>query len=595
MHTRVTRLILLFLFALVLTACGGGGDSAIQFPTPTPSPTPSGSNTGDGSTQQSGNHPSGSGTPSAGTSKLTSFDKQVTLSDTAPYEIKTLGSFHGNTHLDLNVSFGTTPKRAYLLATSLSGASVTMGGIQPLHKKTSRIRSFVGNPNNSCKMIRMEPYLKLLQRSSQKRVANGSIRTSKRLNRLVPVGTPKVFFLSERHTDINITATLRKRVSASTRFGNKTLEVWVADNVYGATCTKAYCLKQSDIDALTNTFLTSGSDNDIYDWVTSVFGEEWGAQAAANYSNLIPKNDTIAILLMDIDEDNRKSGGVIGYFDPKDNYLRSPDLPGSNEQLMLYVDAVMFASGAKEIYSTLAHEFQHMIHFYQKIILRLTGSQITDTWINEMLSEATEDLVAVKLKHKGPRNVDPFDGTAGSPNNYGGRYPTFNQNNARSLTAWFGDVPAYSKVSAFGTFLLRNYGGAKLLHDIVYNNKMHQDAVMEAVHQTANGARKNFGDLLREWGEAILLSDRTDIAPSLPIRYNRGDFFYDSYNGIVYPLGSINFFNYAPQPSMVLSGTAHVNADGIRFFKIGNSNVGKKQIAIDINGSAELTLIVERP
>ena len=158
--------------------------------------------------------------------------------------------------------------------------------------------------------------------------------------------------------------------------------------------------------------------------------------------NLIPKNDEITILLTDIDEDNSANGGVVGFFWSKDNFLATT-VAGSNERVMFYIDSVMFANGdngwdiddywPKELISTLAHEFQHMINFYQKYILLDTD---TDTWINEMLSESTEDLVATKIRHIGPRGVDYMDGSAGDPGNTLGRYPLFNANNTLSLTSW---------------------------------------------------------------------------------------------------------------------------------------------------------------
>ena len=74
-------------------------------------------------------------------------------------------------------------------------------------------------------------------------------------------------------------------------------------------------------------------------------------------------------------------GGVAGYFYAKDNF-KSSYYSGSNQRIMFYLDAVMFANGdgidgtdwdvsdpsPGDIVSTLTHEFQHMIHFYQKQI-----------------------------------------------------------------------------------------------------------------------------------------------------------------------------------------------------------------------------------
>ncbi len=284
------------------------------------------------------------------------------------------------------------------------------------------------------------------------------------------------------------TATSKKVISnITTNFGSKTLNIWVSNDSFdsGAGCSKSKCVTQNMVDQLADTFLQTGADNDIYDWVANIYEKEWGGDAEAKHSEFIPEDNEITILLTDIDGDNSPTGGVIGFFWSKDNFDKVT-VSGSNERIMFYIDAVMFANTdegdywQKEIYSTLAHEFQHMINFYQKFILLDTDS---DIWINEMLSETTEDLIATKLQHIGPRGVEYTDGSAGSASNTEGRYPLFNVNNRLSLTAWNDQLADYSKVNAFGTYLVRNYGGAKLLHDIMHNTYTDKQAIVDAVNK----------------------------------------------------------------------------------------------------------------
>ncbi len=118
-------------------------------------------------------------------------------------------------------------------------------------------------------------------------------------------------------------------------------------------------------------------------------------------SSYIPESDEITILLTDINNDNSSNGGVVGYFWAKDNYTQST-VAGSNERVIFYIDSVMYANNDSDgdgnadnyweniIYSTLAHEFQHMINFYQRVAKR---GLATETWYNEMLSAAIEDIV----------------------------------------------------------------------------------------------------------------------------------------------------------------------------------------------------------
>ena len=249
---------------------------------------------------------------------------------------------------------------------------------------------------------------------------------------------------------------------------------------------------------------------------------------------------------------------------------------------MFYADAVMFAnedglswdindSWPKEMISTLAHEFQHMIHFYQKTVLRADVN--TDTWINEMLSESTEDIIATKIGH----NVES-------------RYPLFNENNTLSLTTWNNQLADYSKVNVYGAYLLRNYGGAKLLHDIVHNSFDDQQAVVDAVNKSDNGSGKTFASLLNEWGVAVMLSDHDNLVDT-PV-YNIGTLFDDVYGSINYEMRSINLFNYSPPPTTyTTSGT--IQPQGNYYYHIGDDLTGDISISLELNGQTEATLIAK--
>jgi hypothetical protein len=268
---------------------------------------------------------------------------------------------------------------------------------------------------------------------------------------------------------------------------------------------------------------------------------------------------------------------------------------------MFYADAVMFANGEgswdindfwpKEMVSTLAHEFQHMIHFYQKTILLLTDVNAdTETWINEMLSETTEDLIATKIHHSGPRGVDYTDGSDGPTGNTNGRYPLFNANNTLSLTAPFGSLADYSKVNAFGAFLIRNYGGAKLLHDIMHNTYIDEQAIVDAVNKSAEGSEKTFSNLLSEWGIAVLLSDHDNLVDTP--EYNTGWFTDSVYGNTTYEMGSINFFNYDTLPTIHTSAGT-VAAQGNYYYKVGDNLIGNITITLELNGQTEATLIAK--
>jgi len=425
---------------------------------------------------------------------------------------------------------------------------------------------------------------------SLKKITNKTHKQSKVVKSQKNIGYKHSFKIENNDGTLSYTdTTLRgQAVDIDTQFGKKTLYIWVSDDSYGSSCTKSHCITQDMVNKLQSKFLQIGEDNDIYDWVTNIYGEEWGQKAHNKYSNLINETNEINILLTDIGEDDNPTGGVMGYFYAQDNFSAST-YPKSNEMIMFYVDSVMFANTdngdfwQKEIYSTLAHEFQHMIHFYQKNIILKSQD---DTWINEMLSETTEDLIATKIEHIGPRGVDPYDGSAGESDNTNGRYPLFNEANDISLTQWYNSLENYSSVSAFGTFLTRNYGGAKVLHDILYNTKEHEDAI-----EYATG--KDFGTLLQEWGEAVVLSSIQN-PEGLPT-YNTGAFIDIAYGDSVYSFGSINFFNYYPQLKLYTRNTTNLNIEpeANLYYLVGTNISNDVNISINLNSNTKAVLIAK--
>ena len=353
---------------------------------------------------------------------------------------------------------------------------------------------------------------------------------------------------------VSIPATARRVVTD----GETTLVLWVADREWGPDCSGAGpCVTREMVDALAERFLRPGSGNDIHDWVTAIYGEPWGPHS---YENLIPPEAAgeIHILLFDIQGDGAPEPGecrIVGFYWGVHNSLRNPEVSYtriSAERLIFFMDSVFMAlpegpswevtdRRPSVVISTLAHEYQHMIHFYQKPVLREAASE---AWLNEMASEVGEDLIADKLKVNGPRGVAYDDPTAGAPGNERGRLPYYNLFNDIQVTAWGRKIANYAVNYALGAYLARTYGGAELFSEIVQSGSAGVDAIEAAL--AAGGHEVTFGEVLADWAVATLLSDRT-VVPSR-YRYNPGTWSMSHAGGEEYRLGSIDLYNYRYEP-----------------------------------------------
>lgn len=385
-----------------------------------------------------------------------------------------------------------------------------------------------------------------------------------------------MYDLDKDDNSASVAATCRSVTTVSTAQGDRTLNIWVADNCWTATGTtgttypaEPHLVTQDMVDALADKFIKAGENNDIYDWVTNILGPEWGPTSD---SSQIPFNKEITILLSDINQDLSDTGGVVGYFWAVNNYTKA-SYSKSNERIMFVIDAVMFSNPssdgststsnlnwatssywAKKCFSTLAHEFQHMIQYYRKGMVVRGDGQTADVWIEEMCSQLIEDLVSDKLGVEGPRGVDSSTGSAGSSDNTKGRIPYFNKylsSNYRLTKVGSYTAYDYSFSYAFGSWLARNFDGANFVKNVVYDSNTDATCLTNAI--AAAGGSWTMSDLISRWAVAVLGSTRTDMPAGY--RYNTGGWTSSSFGGLTYNLGSINFFNYYPVPAVKTSAT----------------------------------------
>ena len=407
--------------------------------------------------------------------------------------------------------------------------------------------------------------------------------------------------LDQPNRVVRIPATARKDVTD----GTTTLTIWVADASWTTS------VSGEMVDAVADRFLLPENESDIYDLVTAIFGEPWDTH---DRPCLIPEQSSIGlhILLYDIDSD-ASDGVTRGFFAAKDNYVRTGSgsmTASSNERLILYLDAPLLARtdgpswevtdhGPRQILSTLAHELQHMIHFYQKRVKQGARSEV---WLNEMASAVAEDLIVYNLQllgFNGPRAVPNQEATAGGPANSEGPLPLYNLHNDVDVTAWDGTLRSSSTGYALGAYLARNYGGAALFQDIVQSN-------LEGVEAITVAARvgHTFGDMLVNWAIANLLSDNDQLpATDRYYRYNTGDWSTSLEGGVTFQLGSINLYHYRYETeSFTQDGPFLYSLDGFNertqpphsnMYATLGSNTGTVRLRVSAVRDNRITVVVK--
>lgn len=236
-------------------------------------------------------------------------------------------------------------------------------------------------------------------------------------------------------------------------------------------------VSQATIDAFIAQF-----DNTIYPRATGAFGGEPNPG--------IDGDPKIYLLLLDIrDTFNAQTNPVFigGYFAPV-NQFRQADLdqlPGqgvfrSNEKEMFYMDIDPGAPGTANFHRTLAHEFQHMIHFEQKFV---NNDTLDDTWLNEAMSEASPLYCGY-----GP--------------DYG-RVDTYETDPGNSLTVWDGQIEDYGVVYMWAQYLKDRVdpsSGDTVFRRMLLNPESGIDSVNAALLQIGYG--KDFNGVFRDWAVA---------------------------------------------------------------------------------------------
>ncbi len=232
----------------------------------------------------------------------------------------------------------------------------------------------------------------------------------------------------------------------------------------------------------------------IYPLQTNLFGHEYGGgveESDALYGG-IDSDPRVHLffydILADYDPDEDLQSGIVGYFHGKDEYTT---IVGSNRAEILYFDTGFYLNKPEVVYSTLIHEFQHMIHFNRKALAHNLQSP---TWYNEMLSLLAEDVIGshadVGIAEEGlPWTTRP------------GLFCTGYLD--EGLTEWGSSLQSYSQKYLFGAWLARTRGGPDLIKAMIDNSLVGTASILGAVQSLAPASAPEFPDLVADFVSAL--------------------------------------------------------------------------------------------
>jgi hypothetical protein len=198
---------------------------------------------------------------------------------------------------------------------------------------------------------------------------------------------------------------------------------------------KGQVVDQDEIDKVKEEY-----DSNIYPKVRTAFGSEPNPGVDED-----PK--TYILLLNVLDGYSPSSRSYIaGYFDPANEYVTTY----SNKKEMFYMNinpAIGIRVGDADFNDTLAHEFQHMIHWEQKTRLQ---NKVDETWLDEAMS-----TVAGTYCGYGPSSYSVW---------------IYEMDPSNSLTLWDSSAEDYGVAYMWAQYFKDRFG------DTIFIEMMNQDS-----------------------------------------------------------------------------------------------------------------------
>jgi len=257
----------------------------------------------------------------------------------------------------------------------------------------------------------------------------------------------------------------RETLSATLRHIGVKAYFYIEDNWWNTLSDQEKQETLDNIIALSQEF-----DKKIYPTLTNIYGTEWRPG--------IDKDYRITILFHQMRE------GIGGYNRSIDEYLKV-QAPESNQREMIYLNVKYLPTSL--IKSYLAHEFTHLITFYQKE--KLSGVQ-EEVWLNEARADYSPTLLGYDDELLGSNLEARIKEFLNSPND--------------SLCEWKNKKADYGIVNLFTQYLVDHYG-IEILKDSLHTKKKGIEAINYALEK--NGFEKTFQDIFLDWVLALYLND----------------------------------------------------------------------------------------
>ncbi len=332
-----------------------------------------------------------------------------------------------------------------------------------------------------------------------------------------PVGSTHTFWVYNFYTDTDYQIT--------------------ATNVAIGTNCIIFSADTNDIGTTEGTTIATEFDTNIWGLVNTNFGSP----------SDVDSNSKVIILYFDIIDEYTHGGGsyVGGYFWSKDLFIQS----NSNEMEIFYMDTNPSSPLSDEGFGTVAHEFQHMVNYNQNVFVEGgAGASSNDTWINEGLSEAANELY--------------MDAATGTDTSLTGRISYWNSSSdcnrdGHPLCVWeYGNtLPNYAMSYLFFQYMRIHSSGGSTIYKSIIDHADEDYRCVEAIAQSEMG-RTDFEELLLYWRLANYKEEAT------------GDFGYGS-EGSNY---DIDVYMYSGSSASLKSGGAvYKNSSGGTFTPSGGA------------------------